>query len=259
MAKKTLLQKIEEDQRLRRTGQTIIKQGYPTQPTQPIARETRPLKQKPSKPTAKKKLLFRKPLKKLSLKGLRKRQKASVSRRAKGTGRFISALKGTQPQRRGISPEQQARLRRLQQLQKISGMQNTNQGAIYQKFLEDKNRSLQARLLKEKQLSPNTQHELEIIARIQNKGRMEDAQQQRRNRERRALGNAMDIMKTPNIFNHAILDFTNVDSQENILMAKNVFENDPIKNPSILKTREGARTILDTVDNIMKPKKRLKF
>jgi len=120
---------------------------------------------------------------------------------------------------------------------------NLDRAEVFRRFQMEKNLELIKQLQEQNQLSKNTREMLKNVGRIQNKGRVDDSRVQRIRRERQIIQDSTSLLRTPNIFNHAILDFTGI-PEDNILMAENIFKHDKLKNPSILEPRE--HTILDT-------------
>jgi hypothetical protein len=76
----------------------------------------------------------------------------------------------------------------------------------------------------EQTISPNTQRILDTIRRIQNKGKSDNIEQQRRIRERNMVMKSMNLMKAHENMIDTSMDFTKVDMNENILGAPNVFK-----------------------------------
>jgi hypothetical protein len=98
----------------------------------------------------------------------------------------------------------------------------------------------------EKTISPNTQRILDTIRRIQNKGKSDNIEQQRRNRERLIVGRSMNPMKAHENMIDARMDFTGI-PQDNILLAPSVFQENPENN--ILRNNRGGFSILNTRDS----------
>jgi len=95
-------------------------------------------------------------------------------------------------------------------------------------------------------ISPNTQRLLDRVRRIQNKGKFDNIEMQRRLRERDMLGRSMNLMKAHENMIDTRMDFTGVDASENILMAPSVFKENPQNN--ILRNNRGSLGILNTRD-----------
>ena len=101
----------------------------------------------------------------------------------------------------------------------------------------------------DKTISPRTQEMLTQIRRIQNKGKIDNIEQQRRQWERRVVGHSMNLMKAHENMNPIRLDFTGVNPEENILMAENVFrenaEDNILKQKrfNIMQTREAGNNL----------------
>jgi len=97
-------------------------------------------------------------------------------------------------------------------------------------------------------VSPNTQRMLVEIRRIQNKGKKDNIEQQRRHEERRMVGRQMSLFKAHLNLAPSQLDFTGV-SNENILMAPSVFKENPEDNIlrpkrlNILQTKEVGNSL----------------
>ncbi|MBS3099048.1 hypothetical protein J4462_02450 [Candidatus Pacearchaeota archaeon] len=149
------------------------------------------------------------------------------------------------PKRR-LSSQQRFNLLRLKQLQQQNQqLYNTNPNQVLLDYYQRKAQQLQQERSKNEKLSSNTKRLMDEVMRIQNLSRVRDSQQQRRNRERKLLANVLDLMKTPNIFAHANMDFTRLpEGDKSILNAPNIFKEDQANNPSILRPR--VRNILDT-------------
>ncbi len=96
----------------------------------------------------------------------------------------------------------------------------------------------------EQTISPNTQRILDTVRRIQNKGKSDNIEQQRRIRERNMVMRSMNLMKAHENMIDTSMDFTGVNMNENILGAPNVFKENAQNN--ILRGR-GAN-ILNTGD-----------
>jgi len=92
-------------------------------------------------------------------------------------------------------------------------------------------------------ISANTQRTLDTIRRIQNKGKSDNIEQQRRIRERNMVGRSMNLMKAHENMINTDMDMTGV-SEENILMAPNVFRE--IQGNQILQNNRGAFSLLHT-------------
>lgn len=192
-----------------------------------------------------------------------KKIKKVKPKRKRGVEPLLKAMGVIAPTRKRVkrrpTPQQIQQFQRIKQLQRQQRGSNLNPKAVYRRFLEDKQRELEMRQLKETKLSPNTQLQLERIARIQNMSKVADARNQRRKREREILGKSMSLLATPFIFKETFIDPTR-EVEGNPLRAENVFKERP-DNPSILKTRsEGIRTILDLApENNIMIKKRVEF
>jgi len=99
----------------------------------------------------------------------------------------------------------------------------------------------------EKTISPSAQRQLTQIRRIQNKGKSDNIRQQRVLQERRIVRRSMNLMDAHKNMTKVSLDFTGVNPDENILMAKNVFKENPENN--LLRPRN--RHILDIKENTL--------
>lgn len=139
----------------------------------------------------------------------------------------------------------------------LAGLNNSttqeNRAYLSSEYQKLKEAELSAAYQKSMKISENTANILARVRTIQNRSRIADMEQTRRTREKKILSDAMNILRTPNIFSHkeSLFDPTGV-SSDNILMAPNVFKESP-NNPNILDTR-GRPTILDvnsTGNNIM--------
>lgn len=97
-------------------------------------------------------------------------------------------------------------------------------------------------------ISPRTQDILDNLRRIQNKGKADNIEMQRRLRERNMVGRAMNMTKAHENMIDSSLDFTGV-PEDNILKAPNIFrevEGNNIlrrRGINILNTREGGNDI----------------
>jgi hypothetical protein len=99
----------------------------------------------------------------------------------------------------------------------------------------------------EKTISPRTQRVLDTIRRIQNKGKSDNIEQQRRNRERNMVGRSMNLLKAHENMIHTTMDFTGV-KDDNPLMAENIWKTNP--NNNIMRTNRS---------NILSGENNLKF
>lgn len=101
----------------------------------------------------------------------------------------------------------------------------------------------------EQTISPNTQRILDTVRRIQNKGKSDNIEQQRRIRERNMVMRSMNLMKAHENMIDTSMDFTGAKPEENILFAPNVFREDMNNNilrsnrPSILSSRETGNNL----------------
>ena len=91
----------------------------------------------------------------------------------------------------------------------------------------------------EKTVSPRTQRVLDTIRRIQNKGKRDNIETQRRHRERRMVSESTNLLRAHENMINPTMDFTGV-PEDNILKAKNVWKHNPENN--ILRKR---RNLLD--------------
>ncbi len=225
-----------------------------------------------------------------------KASRRGVSRRARGTKRLVAALGGDgrgrgRPEgtykygmpigeykklqsrkkalQRQYSEEQMGKLRRrgitpaqLQQMQlartleegRMPPQELMHKGDIPGKIVDDELEF--QRWVAKKHLSPSAERILTRLRRTQNMGKAANIKQQRIQEERRIISQKGNLMKAHENMVDVRLDFSGV-SQSNILMADNTFREDPENN--ILRKREGSRHILDTVDNIMIPKRGLQY
>ena len=220
-----------------------------------------------------------------------------VSQRARGTKRLVSALGGTESRgrgrpegtykygmpigaykklqsrtkalqqqyqqeqmgklrRRGITPEQlrQMQLRRTIEEGTVQPRQLMSKGDVPERMVDDELEF--KRWVAKKHLSPSAEAILKRLRRTQNMGKAANIRQQRIQEERRIISQKGNLMRAHENMIDVRVDFSGV-SQDNILMADNTFRENPENN--ILRKREGARHILDTVDNIMIPKRRLQY
>jgi len=97
-------------------------------------------------------------------------------------------------------------------------------------------------------VSPNTQRLLTQIRRIQNKGKSDNIAQQRRHWERRLVGANTNLMKAHENMINVHMDFTGI-PEDNILMAPNVFKENPDNNIlrtnrfNLMQTREAGNNL----------------
>ena len=85
---------------------------------------------------------------------------------------------------RKLTPRELAYLKQF----KRGELYNTDPDAVLRYYYIQKQRELNEARLRASQLSPNTQRILSQVRRIQNLSRVRDAEQQRRNRERKING-----------------------------------------------------------------------
>jgi len=158
----------------------------------------------------------------------------------------LSQMQQQQDQRlatKGFQPEQ------LQALRQQKIIQQAQQGGrpVMQNNVADQEADFQDHLAKTT-VSPRTQQILVNIRRIQNKGRVDNIEQQRRQHERKLVGQQMNLMKAHENMIQTKMDFTGVNS-ENVLMAPSVFKENAEDNilrsnrPNILQTREAGNTL----------------
>jgi len=126
-------------------------------------------------------------------------------------------------------------------------IQNTNREAVMAVYLQRKRQLELQQALRSRQLSPSTQVHLQQIMAIQNKGKRDNEEMQRRIRERKIVESATSLLATPYIFKGNELDVTVVKG-DNILMAPSVFK----ENPEDMILKKRGRTILDTQENTLK-------
>lgn len=140
---------------------------------------------------------------------------------------------------KGFSQEQLAMLRQQQVVQRAQ------QGKpMIESNVADQELAFREHLAKTT-VSPRTQQILIALRRTQNKAKIDNIEQQRRHHERNMVGRSMNLMKAHENLVPVKLDFTGVNPEENILMAKNVFRENPENN--ILRSR--ARNLLDMQEN----------
>jgi len=90
-------------------------------------------------------------------------------------------------------------------------------------------------------ISPNTQRILDNVRRIQNKGKTDNIEMQRRVRERNMVGRSMNLMRAHENMVDTSMDFTGV-GEDNILKAPSIFKEQP---ENFILRKRGA-SILDT-------------
>ncbi len=177
------------------------------------------------------------------------RERKAGVRRQSTVKRLFGAVStiGVKPQypKSLSSIERMRKLKRLQMLQqkKIISRYNVNLKEVVsnhdlmrrQQEISDQQRS--------RKLSQNTQAMLQQLLRTQTKSSRDDGRTQRILRERRIIQNSSDILRTPYIFNKFQFNTTGIEA-DNILLAKNIFKEDKINNPSIMKSNRPS--ILDT-------------
>lgn len=197
------------------------------------------------------KTVYKTKIKRIKTRPKMKRRKSTVKSRERmirGLGKVFSPRMKMFERNRKLTPLQIQQLRRLKQLRRINNPElNTNRNAVLRKFHQDKFNSLRKQQINETQISAHTRMQLETIARIQNKAKLQDAKMQRIKRERALLGDSMSLLNTPNIFKTHQLDFTGV-SNDNILKSPNLFR----ENPEDFVLRKRGRSILDTQENTLK-------
>ena len=178
----------------------------------------------------------------------RKLKEKEKTQGLKGLRKLFNPIIQTKPKPKKISREELLAITRIRQLKKLEGMSNLNYRDVVRNFKLKKDIENIRMQYKQTRLSPHTELMLENLAKIQNKSKEDDQRHQRVIRERRAMGNAMNLMKAHENLNKVRLDFSGV-SEDNILKAENTFKENPENN--ILRTR--GRTILDTgEDNTLK-------
>ena len=105
------------------------------------------------------------------------------------------------------------------------------------------------RFMAKSSLSPNTQKILLRLRQVQNKGKLDNIEHSRRTEERRLVGRSMNMMKAHENMTKVRMDFTGVNPEENILMAENVFKENPENNIlrpkrlNLLNTREAGNDL----------------
>lgn len=136
--------------------------------------------------------------------------------------------------RKGLSPEQINQLKVIKEVESggrpigvletpESVMSVVDEDLEFTKFRADKT------------IHPNTQKMLRKLRHTQLKSERDDVEMQRRNKEKRMVASAGNILETPFVFNKHQLDTTGI-SQDNILLAPSVFREDPRDN--ILRTNK---------------------
>lgn len=129
---------------------------------------------------------------------------------------------------------------------------NRNEILSYHEFLKVRDKSLNRQ--KNETLSPSASMILKNLRDVQSKAYRDVQRQERLRRERNAISQASNLLKTPNVFskdNPLRLDFdvTGV-SDDNILKSKNIFEELPenrimrTNRPNILQTKESGNNLI---------------
>ncbi len=150
--------------------------------------------------------------------------------------------------RKGITPEQ---LQRMQLLK-------LQEEGMPQQFAQRKKGDIPGDIVDEelafkrweakKILSPSAQRILTRLRRVQNKGKSDNIRQQRIQEERRIISQKGNLMRAHENMIDVRVDFTGV-KEDNILMAKSVFKENPednilrTKRFNILQTREAGNSI----------------
>lgn len=105
-------------------------------------------------------------------------------------------------------------------------------------------------LVEQQELSPNTVMMLDRLRRVQEKAQLDDFEQQRRNKERRIVAQAGNLMKARNLFGPDSAKFDILEMEGNILTAPNVFKSDgsnnilrPSGRPNILQAKEAGNSL----------------
>lgn len=125
---------------------------------------------------------------------------------------------------------------------------NVDKNIALQEFLRMKKQQEFEQFVKSRQMSYNTQRILQRVATIQNKGKKDNEEMQRRLRERKILEGSMNLMKAHENMQNVNMDFTGV-SDDNILKAPNTFKENPENNIlrtnklNILQTKEGGNQL----------------
>ncbi len=150
-------------------------------------------------------------------------------------------------QRKGLSKEQINKLRVIKEIESggrplgvletpESVMKVVDEDLEFTKFRADKT------------IHPNTQKILRRLRHIQLKSERDDVEMQRRNKEKRMVASAGNILETPFVFNKHQLDTTGI-GQDNILLAPSVFRENPEDNIlrsnklNIMQTREAGNNL----------------
>ena len=100
-------------------------------------------------------------------------------------------------------------------------------------------------------LSANTAMMLQRLQAVQNKGKVDDFEMQRRQKERRIIADAGNLLKAPSLFGQDSAKFNIFDEEYNILKAENMFSAEKevragllnTRRPSILNTREAGHDL----------------
>lgn len=146
--------------------------------------------------------------------------------------------------RRGLSEEQINRLQlaRTLEQQKMAIVPDSRRQMMQQAVnVADEEKDF-ARFRAQKTVSPNTQRMLTEIRRIQNKGEVDNIEQQRRIYEKRLIAEQGNLLKARNLFGPESNTMNILEVEGNILQAENVFRTED--NTNILRERRG--NILDT-------------
>lgn len=217
-----------------------------------------------------------------------KATRRAVSRKARGTERLFAALAGAEKRGRGrpkgtykysmpigeykklqakqralyseYQQEQVMKLRRRgvtpQQFQQLQLQRTLEQGLPQPvRRLQDEPEQMVdqelefRRFAADKSLSPSARAILIRLRRTQNLGKLANIRQQRIQKERRMISEKGNLMKAHENMIPVRIDFTGVDPNTNILMAKSVFKENPEDNIlrpkrlNILQSREAGTNL----------------
>lgn len=166
-------------------------------------------------------------------------QYKKIQARREDVADFYAEQRNMRLARRGLSPEQIKALqtiRTAEQIDKPIPKSVADDEVLFRKFLA------------ERTVSPNTQRILDNIRRVQNKGRIDNIEQQRRLMERKLVEKRTNLMKAHENMINVDFDVTGV-SRDNILLAPNTFLENPANNIlrpgrlNILQTREAGNQL----------------
>ena len=133
--------------------------------------------------------------------------------------------------------------------QTIPQQLNTNPRAVVEGYNQEREVQKIKDALRSKGLSPRTRVILQRLMYIQNKGARDNAEMQRRVRERRIVSDAGSLLKAKNLFGKDSSNLNMLEVEGNILTAPNVFkereDNHIMKTnrPNILQTSESGNNL----------------